>query len=61
VVWESAQADHGDSGGPLLCGGRISGVTSCGPTGSPRQRPVQYARPQAVQAWLAQVIRRWGA
>ncbi len=59
VVWETAVADHGDSGGPLLCGGRISGVTSCGPPGLDRTRTVNYARPQTVQTWVNQTLRRW--
>jgi hypothetical protein len=30
VSWETGLSDLGDSGGPLLCGGRIAGVVSCG-------------------------------
>jgi secreted trypsin-like serine protease len=61
VAWQTAMADHGDSGGPLLCGGKISGVTSCGPEGDPHTRTVAYARPQAEAPWMSRVMRDWSA
>ncbi|MEW5852464.1 MAG: trypsin-like serine protease [Myxococcota bacterium] len=56
---EDALADHGDSGGPLLCGRRIAGVTSCGPDGSWRTRSVSYARPDMESAWMTEVLSSW--
>jgi hypothetical protein len=56
----SAIADHGDSGGPLLCGGKIAGVTSCGTQVPMRQREIEYARPDRETTWRRNVLRRWG-
>ncbi|MBI5493601.1 MAG: trypsin-like serine protease [Deltaproteobacteria bacterium] len=61
VRYRTAVADHGDSGGPLLCSGRIAGVVSCGDERTPRNRVITYARPQAVRAWMASTIRAWTA
>jgi hypothetical protein len=58
VVRDTAIADHGDSGGPLLCGGRISGVVSCG-TAAPDSRRVWYARPEQHTEWMEDVLMEW--
>lgn len=57
----SGQADHGDSGGPLLCSGRIHGVTSCGPDGGWRYVPVTYSRVDGAAQWIETVRAIWGA
>jgi hypothetical protein len=60
VVRGSGVADHGDSGGPLLCGGHIAGATSCGTDGSgPLHREVYYARTDHLGPWLQQTIALW--
>ena len=56
----SAIADHGDSGGPLLCGDKIAGVTSCGTEEPMRRREIEYARPDREPTWRRAVLRAWG-
>jgi hypothetical protein len=52
--------DHGDSGGPLLCGGRIVGTTSCGTDGAyPDHHEAYYARTDNVRDWVARTIAAW--
>lgn len=56
VGWKTAMPDHGDSGGPLLCGGNITGVVSCGDNGPVADRHIAYARPQAEPNWLRNTL-----
>ncbi|MEW5852741.1 MAG: trypsin-like serine protease [Myxococcota bacterium] len=57
----TAVADHGDSGGPLLCGNRVAGVTSCGNTSvGMDQRFIFYARPDVELSWIDEKLARWG-
>jgi len=60
VTAVTALADHGDSGGPLLCNSRIRGITSCGPDGPWKKRSVAYARVEPVKAWMDGVKANWG-
>jgi len=63
TVWvraHSAVADHGDSGGPLLCSGKLRAVTSCGASTRWQQREVAYARVETARAWIADVKHKWG-
>lgn len=54
---KSAIADSGDSGGPLLCGGVVAGVTSCHTDGQAPMHSVEfYQRIDAVSAWVAQRV-----
>jgi hypothetical protein len=58
--WKSGVADHGDSGGPLLCGGHIVGVTSCGTDGAyPDHREVYDARVDRIADWIQQTAAAW--
>jgi secreted trypsin-like serine protease len=60
VQWKNGISDHGDSGGPLLCGDKIAGVTSCGTDGSyPDHRSSYYARVDNIDDWLDRVIQAW--
>jgi hypothetical protein len=53
-------ADSGDSGGPLLCGGVIAGVTSCHLDGDwPQHNVEQYARIDTAAAWIDRQIEAW--
>lgn len=53
VTFGTAIADSGDSGGPLLVGGRIAGVTSCHDDGDwPDHRVEHYARIDVARVWL---------
>ena len=49
-----ALGDHGDSGGPLLCGGAIAGVTSCGNSDN-----VFYTRIDKTSAWISRTLAKW--
>jgi hypothetical protein len=52
--------DPGDSGGPLLCGGRISGVTSCKTDGEwPAHRRAFYARVDIIKKWIDETQVAW--
>jgi hypothetical protein len=56
----SALADHGDSGGPLLCGGYIAGATSCHTDGDyPQHKREHYARVDAFSGWINSQIAAW--
>ncbi len=60
VKFGTAIADHGDSGGPLLCGGVVSGATSCHTDGNYPQHKVEYyARVDASAAWINQTVQTW--
>ena len=50
-------ADHGDSGGPLLCGSAISGTTSCH-NDTPHVEEF-YARVDAFKPWIQQIVASW--
>jgi protease YdgD len=62
VTQGSALADHGDSGGPLICGTKIVGTTSCHNDGDwPQHNTEYYARVDAASAWIAGQITQWHA
>jgi hypothetical protein len=57
----TALADHGDSGGPLLCGGVIAGTTSCHSDGDwPAHQVESYAWVAAASQWIGGQIAAWG-
>lgn len=49
-----ALGDHGDSGGPLLCGGAVVGVTSCGNSDN-----VFYTRTDKADGWIQRTLAKW--
>ena len=51
--------DHGDSGGPLLCGKKIAGTTSCGNSNAPSHRQAWYGRVDPIADWIDQTIGGW--
>lgn len=56
----SGIADHGDSGGPLICGGKIAGTTSCHTDGdAPNHKAEYYARVDAFGTWINATIASW--
>ena len=56
----SGLADHGDSGGPLICGGAIAGATSCHDDGDyPAHQIEYYARVDAFSSWITATVARW--
>ena len=60
VKFGTAIADHGDSGGPLLCGSVVSGATSCHTDGNYPQHQVEYyGRVDAASAWIKQTVQAW--
>lgn len=60
VDWKTGIADHGDSGGPLLCGGSVAGATSCHSDGDfPGHREEFYARADAYRNWIQRTIAGW--
>ena len=53
-------ADHGDSGGPLLCGSTVAGATSCHNDGNyPAHNEEFYARVDAFKPWIQQTLASW--
>lgn len=50
-------ADRGDSGGPLLCGGALVGVTSCVPDYP--DDAIAYGNLAAGRAWIQAMIDHW--
>jgi len=56
---KSGLVDHGDSGGPLLCKGRIAGTTSCGNSEFPDARDAYYGRVDSIADWIDQTIASW--
>jgi hypothetical protein len=53
-------ADHGDSGGPLICNNVIAGATSCHTDGDwPGHHIEYYARIDNASDWIAQTIAAW--
>jgi transmembrane serine protease 9 len=61
VDWKTGVADHGDSGGPLYCGGdAIAGVVSCHNDGSaPVHKREYYARIDRGKTWVKQTLAKW--
>lgn len=60
VTAESGIVDHGDSGGPLLCGGHIVGTTSCGKDGVwPAHHEAYYARVDTIDKWIESTVAAW--
>jgi hypothetical protein len=60
VEWKSGISDHGDSGGPLLCGGQLVGDTSCGVDGSfPDHTETWYARTDRARDWIDAQLGAW--
>jgi hypothetical protein len=51
--------DHGDSGGPLLCGKLIAGTTSCGNDPSPAHTDAYYGRVDNVADWIDATVAGW--
>lgn len=53
-------ADSGDSGGPLLCTGKLVGVVSCHVDGDyPRHEVEHYARVDVAAAWIRTQLAAW--
>lgn len=53
-------ADSGDSGGPLLCGGKLVGVVSCHIDGYyPLHKVEHYARVDVAAAWIESELAAW--
>ena len=61
VIWRTGIADRGDSGGPLLCNGKIAAVTSCHVDGSYPDctRSEVYARVDNIATWIDAVEKKW--
>jgi hypothetical protein len=59
VQKKSGIVDHGDSGGPLLCGSKIAGTTSCGNDSSPDHTEAYHARVDAIGDWIDGMIANW--
>ncbi len=60
LLWKTGIADHGDSGGPLLCNGDIAAVTSCGDDGVyPDHREAYYARVDNIDKWIVATTKKW--
>ena len=59
VAWKTGDADHGDSGGPLLCNNLIVADTSCGIPQPSGEVAVYYARVDAVRDWIQKTTNSW--
>ena len=60
LLWKTGIADHGDSGGPLLCNEQIAAVTSCGVDGVyPDHREAYYARTDDIGKWIDSTVKSW--
>jgi hypothetical protein len=60
VEADSGVVDHGDSGGPLLCGRQIAGVTSCKSDGEwPRHSRALYARTDRLAGFIESTLAAW--
>ena len=56
----SGIVDHGDSGGPLLCGKAIAGTTSCGNgAADPAHTDAWYGRVDELAGWVEGTIAAW--
>lgn len=61
VSFGTGLADHGDSGGPIICGGVISGATSCHTDGNwPQHQTEYYSRIDAAADWINTKVAQWG-
>ena len=49
-------ADVGDSGGPVICDGRLAAITSCG---LPDSTEGWYVATQPFHSWLRETIAEW--
>ena len=60
VKYKTGIADHGDSGGPLICGGSVVGTVSCHADGAwPQHLSEYYARLDKAGSWVNQVVAAW--
>jgi V8-like Glu-specific endopeptidase len=60
LLWKTGIADHGDSGGPLLCNEQIVAVTSCGDDGVyPDHKQGYYARVDDIGSWIDSTVKKW--
>ncbi len=60
VKYGTGLADHGDSGGPLICNGKLAGATSCHTDGdAPAHKVEYYARVDAFGTWINATIASW--
>jgi len=60
VKYGTGLADHGDSGGPLICAGKVAGATSCHTDGdAPAHKVEYYARIDAFGTWINATIASW--
>ena len=58
----SGIADHGDSGGPLLCGDVIVGTVSCHTDGDGASHQHEYyGRVSEAAAWITSQMQQWSA
>jgi secreted trypsin-like serine protease len=62
VMFASAVADSGDSGGPLLAAGTLIGATTCHTDGDyPDHKNEHYARVDAAADWITTQLAAWHA
>lgn len=62
VTASPAVADSGDSGGPLIYGSSIIGITACHTDGTfPGHTTEYYSRLDLVSSWIASTIATWEA
>ncbi len=54
---QAALPAEGDSGGPLICNGRVVGVVSC--QSSLSSHSAYFGVPNAVNTWVTQTLARW--
>lgn len=60
VEYETAVADSGDSGGPLLCDGTIVGTVGCHNDDEwPKHRYEYYERTDKVLSWIREALDDW--
>lgn len=61
VKWTTGIATSGDSGGPLICGGRIVGTVrgSVGATNGYERTNEGYIRVDLVREWVSATIAKW--
>ncbi len=60
VKFETAIADSGDSGGPLLCNDSVVGVVSCHTDGDyPAHKSEYYERVSSLNTWVKTTIAAW--
>lgn len=61
ATWNTGIPDHGDSGGPLLCGGEIVGEVCCKFDGEwPGHRTEAYTRISLGAEWINERVVEWG-